>query len=258
MENETIYMKTKKEGLWEECPAVACLGYMAIGLILFFVLFFSPFCYGIATENAIVVLLEPIAMILGLFSLGYFSVYKIVQTNNEKNISKSIAFINRDNHWYAIKLMYNPAAAGTPLYMPSGSIAQAATMPTNIKVASNIQSMENEIRKQRQDTSVFSATLTDVLDAIYFGSAKEFNASKADKWIDMKVNKYAFQEISTQNGRTVGYIILNNVRVVKVTKKRITLEFENEKNETKQMQFHNCYGGLVGAIKTKNTITPQS
>ena len=62
----------------------------------------------------------------------------------------------------------------------------------------------------------------------------------------------------TQNGRTVGYIILNNVRVVKVTKKRITLEFENEKNETKQMQFHNCYGGLVGAIKTKNTITPQS
>lgn len=37
MENETIYMKTKKEGLWEECPAVACLGYMAIGLILFFV-----------------------------------------------------------------------------------------------------------------------------------------------------------------------------------------------------------------------------
>ena len=91
MENETIYMKTKKEGLWEECPAVACLGYMAIGLILFFVLFFSPFCYGIATENAIVVLLEPIAMILGLFSLGYFSVYKIVQTNNEKNISKSIA-----------------------------------------------------------------------------------------------------------------------------------------------------------------------
>jgi hypothetical protein len=195
---------------------------------------------------------------LGLFSLGYFSVYKIVQTNNEKNISKSIAFINRDNHWYAIKLMYNPAAAGTPLYMPSGSIAQAATMPNNIKVASKIQSMENEIRKQRQDTSVFSATLTDVLDAIYFGSAKEFNASKADKWIDMKVNKYAFQEISTQNGRTVGYIILNNVRVVKVTKKRITLEFENEKNETKQMQFHNCYGGLVGAIKTKNTITPQS
>ena len=149
MENETIYMKTKKEGLWEECPAVACLGYMAIGLILFFVLFFSPFCYGIATENAIVVLLEPIAMILGLFSLGYFSVYKIVQTNNEKNISKSIAFINRDNHWYAIKLMYNPAAAGTPLYMPSGSIAQAATMPNNIKVASKIQSMENEIRKQR-------------------------------------------------------------------------------------------------------------
>lgn len=114
MENETIYMKTKKEGLWEECPAVACLGYMAIGLILFFVLFFSPFCYGIATENAIVVLLEPIAMILGLFSLGYFSVYKIVQINNEKNISKSIAFINRDNHWYAIKLMYNPAAAGLP------------------------------------------------------------------------------------------------------------------------------------------------
>ena len=53
-------------------------------------------------------------------------------------------------------------------------------------------------------------------------------------------------------------IDIDPVRVVKVTKKRITLEFENEKNETKQMQFHNCYGGLVGAIKTKNTITPQS
>lgn len=241
MNKDKVFLKTKYDGLWESNPHMAFLPCMFGGIIGLFVFLFL----GIITNSFISVL----CYILGIVFLIVIGILLPVKKNNENNISKSIAFIKRDNKWYAIKLMYDYADAGLMFYAPSGSLLQGATLPHNISVAIKTQGLEKYIKKLREVEDNYSNALDGVLKSL-----KENNYSKpiyesADQKIDYFLNKYSFNEIFIEKKKLCGYIILDNPKVENVDNRFITISFDDENRIRKTMKFRNAYDGLVEELE---------
>lgn len=241
MNKDKVFLKTKYDGLWESNPHLAFLPCMFGGIIGLFVFLFL----GIITDSFISVL----CYILGIIFLVVIGILLPVKKNNENNISKSIAFIKRDNKWYAIKLMYDYADAGLTFYAPSGSILQGATLPHNISVAIKTQGQEKYIKKLREVEKNYSDALDGILESL-----KDDNYSKpiyagVDQKIDYFLNKYCFNEIYISKKKLCGYIILNNPKIDNIDNKYITITFTDENGNQKTMKFRNSYDGLVDELK---------
>ena len=233
--NDKVFLKTKSDGLWESNPHIAFAIYMFGGIFIFFIFLMLGHT------------------LIGLLFSILLSVILPVKKNNEDNISKSIAFIKRNNKWYAIKLMYSYADSGVIVHAPAGSFLQAATLPHNIDVAFNIQNQEKQIRKLREIEEIYSLTLDGVLKTLEEKKYSKPIYEKADKKIDYLLNKYYFNEIFIDNNQLCGYIILNNLKLVKVSNKFITFSFNDENGNKKNMKFRNAYKGLIEEITKENS-----
>ena len=236
--DEKVFLKTENDGLWQNNPHLAFGILLFISIILFFLIFII--CSFFFSSGVVIFILTII----------FFACCGIIpaKINNDKNISKSIGFIKRNNNWYAIKLMYDQSEAGNILNMPSGSVAQTASVSHNYKVASNIQKNEKKIKDERNDKTVYIKVLDEVLKTFEDDKFSKPIYSEIDKKLDSSLNGYSFNEIYTINGTLCGYIILKNLSVEKVDKKYITLSFDDERGNRSSVKFRNVYKGLVEEI----------
>lgn len=236
---DKVFLKTKKDGLWETNPHIAFTLFLIGGILLLGAVIFI---FGFFPFNAFVIVISELIIMIGITLLS-------IKINNDRNISKSIAFIKRNNKWYAIKLMYDSSLAGDFIYMPSGSAGQVITNKHNANVASNIQNMEQQIKNIRTQKEAYINALDDVLLTLEKGEAKPHLYSNGDKKIDYLLNGYAFEEIHTINNKLYGYLILNNLKIEKINQKYITISFDGDKGIRRIMKFRNVYDGLIDEMQ---------
>ena len=229
--NDKIFLKNSDDGMWEKNPHLAYLPWYLGGIILFFCFLISGLLLG---NNFLIIVAVLILLLL--------TVILPTKINNDKNISKSIAFIKRDYKWYAIKLMYNYADAGLPI-----NESNSSTIPHNIEVAKNIQKMEGDIKEERTKEVSYSEVLDEVLQTIEQNNYEKPVYSTVDKILDSFFNGYYFNEIFTIYNRLCGYLILEDLKIERVNKKYFVISF-NENNSRITMKFRNVYGGLIEEI----------
>jgi hypothetical protein len=209
--NETIYIKTRYDGLWEENPTLGC--------IIYGLLFFIPL---LGIEWLLSILSIPILfdIIIGLVYLILF-ILIIISIIQSKYVSKSTAFIKRNNQLYAIR----------------------------------IDSVDESNRKgsyDREEPLTYSQALNNILVylANYPGEYQilsNFKRDEVDNIFSVAFNNNALCNIKIGQSR-YGFLILNNPKVVKVTKKHFIMEFYNEYNNICVAKFSNCYTGLIENI----------
>lgn len=230
----------KKDKMWENNPYLKFIFYITLGMIGLF-----GFLYlGAYSSNS---LLGIFCNTLGIFSIVGFGVIMPVMKNNKANISKSIAVIKRNNEYYAIKLMYNSAAAGNMLYAPSGTLAQAATLGNNIEVAVNIQAMEREIRERRIHKDSFIVALNDILEYLEKNPNGYINTRNAK--FEEKVD--GFKTVITSKGM-YGFINLTHPKIENENENYVYISYLNENKENVTVKLRNAYGGLIEDIKKAN------
>lgn len=233
---DKVFLKTYDDGLHEKNPHFAFVGYLIACIIIFFIGLFL-------LEGFISFLCFIISFVVGVFLP--------VKVNNDKNISASIGFIKRNNKWFVIKLMYDIRKTGNVINVPSDPVVQSVLMPYNVKVASNVQKAEKRIRNDRKEEQIYIKYLDEVLSTLQSGKITKPLYASVDKKLDYFLNGFAFEEIYTINGNICGYIILDNLKLEKITKKYITISFE-QNNQRKKMKFRNVYEGLIDEIKNEN------
>lgn len=237
-----VFMKTKGNFLWEKYPALPFMIFIFGATFLFFAIMIVGTDY-IVKYNLPDLVYIPLVIIVIAVILG-IGVLLPVKLNNEKNISKSIAFIKKEDKWYAVKLMYGMNETGVAVNMPHGSVGQLASLPHNIEVASNVQKKEREIKEARTKKEVYMKVLDEILSTLTCGSYETPIVAKLDKKIDIFLNGYAFEEMITQNNTLCGYLILDDLKLERETKKHFTVSF-NQNGKRLIMKFGNVYGGLL-------------
>lgn len=248
--DDKVFLKTKNDGIWETAPHMAFLPYMFAGIGGFFIFMILGFVILFTVSSN---LFMYFFIALGVLFLIIVGVVIPVKKNNDNNISKSIGFIKRDNKWYVIKLMYDHNDSGVILNAPSGTLAQAVTLPNNLKVASNIQKQEEYIRQARLVKENYSKALDGILESIKNEDYLEPLYANIDAKIDYILNKNCFKEIYIKKRKLCGYIILNNLKIENIDDKFITVSFTDQNNIYKKMKFRNAYDGLIEEINNQNS-----
>lgn len=250
--NDKIYFKTRYDGIYESSPNVAFAIQVCISILIYF-----------PAQFALAYLFRSISMnfviIVGFLLYLTVNVTLMMMLNSSRNMSKSTAFINRDGKLYAIQLLYTNKDLGTetnrtPLYMPAGTLAQAATLSNNAKVAQNVQAHEHEVRQRRNNVVSFSIGLDDILHYIennpeVYHARCDKELSKADFIFKYNIQNQGMATIVTPNA-TYNFLILNSPKIVKETKKYFVVTFKNEQNQICTSKFTNCYDHLIEDIKS--------
>lgn len=245
---DKIYMKEKEDGIWEKNAILGYGLYTIIYLIIFFCSIFVFIFLGIPT----------FVLIIWLICISIYIVVKELLVNQSKNMSKSTAFIERDGKLYAIQLLYTNKKLGIEtsrnmIYMPSGTILQAATLKNNIEVAKNVQAHEKEVRNRRINPLSFGVALDDILKHLE-ENPKDYSVlpnskrSKLDNLFMYNIENAGMRTVMTKKAN-YNFLILNNPKVTNVNKKNFTIEFYNQNNETCSAKFSNCYDKLIENIK---------
>lgn len=230
---DKVFIKSEDEGIWQNNPYMIYVVYLVISILIFFILLFT---------------LNPFLLIIGIIVIVIGGIILPVKINNDKNVSKSIGFIKRNNQWYAIKLMYDSFNSDMMIEMPSGSVGQAVVNSHNAKMAQNIQKMERKIKEDRNNPDTYIEMLDEVLESLNSNNYKQVLYDNIDKKIDKSLNGYAFNEIYTMNNKICGYINLKNLKVEKVEKKYIILSYDNDEGIRTKIKFRNVYNGLINEI----------
>lgn len=213
---DKVFLKTKKDGLWETNPRLVYSLYLLAGLILFFG------CIIIGNFSVMSVLIGVVLVIL-------ISDVLVVKHNNDYNISKSIGFIKRGNKWYAIKLMY---------YVNGGRL---------IRRAIEVQNKEKEIQERRVQEEEYSKILDKILNKLENEGLSEFRWGSIDGKIDKRLNGYYFHE-TIVDSQPVGIIYLRDARLDARDKKHIYISYatgEGISSKREQLKFRNVYDGLI-------------
>ena len=244
---DKIYMKTKYDGIWEKNATLGFVIYLAIYLVIFFGSIFGFIFLGVPT------------FILGIWLvfISFFLIIKAVLTNQSKNMSKSTDFIERDGILYAIQLLYTKKELGTEtsrnmIYMPSGTIFQAATLNNNIKVAKDVQAHEKEVRERRNNIASFSIALDDILNHLEkhpndYKVLSNEKRTKLDNLFMYNRENAGMPSLITKNAN-YNFLILNNPKIIDSNDKYFIISFNNEKNEICIAKFSNCYDKLIENI----------
>ena len=193
-----------------------------------------------------------------LIFISIYLIVKVVLVNQSRNMSASTAFIERDGVLYAIQLLYTKKELGTEtsrnvIYMPTGTILQAASLKNNFDVAKDVQAHEKEVRERRKNIVSFSIALDDILKYLdekpkAYSVLPNSKRSKLDNLFMYNVENAGMKNIMTKNAN-YNFLILNNPRIVKENKKNFTIEFYNQKKELCSAKFSNCYDKLIENIK---------
>ena len=248
---DKIFMKTKYDGIWEKNATLGFGLYLIIYLILLFGSIFVFIFIGIPT----------FVLYIWLVFIFIFFIIKSFLSNQSKNMSKSTAFIERDGKLYAIQLLYTKKELGTEtsrniIYMPSGTILQAGTLYNNIKVATDVQVHEKEVRERRNNPVAFSIALDDIL-AYLEKHPKNYKVlpnnkrTKLDNLFMYDRENAGMPAIVTANAN-YNFLILNNPQIINENKKNFIISFSNEKNEACTVKFSNCYDKLIEEIRKMN------
>lgn len=247
---DKIYMKTKDDGIWEKN---ATLGF-GLYLIVYLIIFFGSI-FGFTFLN-----IPGFILAIWLVFISVFLIVKSVIANQSRNMSKSTAFIERDGKLYAVQLLYTRKNLGTEttrniIYMPSGTIFQAATLSNNIKVAKDVQTHEREVRERRNNCISFSIGLDDILQYLEknpndYKVLPNNKRSKLDNLFMYDRENAGMPTIITENAN-YNFLILNNPKIINENKKNFTISFYNEKNELCNAKFSNCFDKIVNDIKEK-------
>ncbi len=247
---DKIYVKTKDDGIWEKNATLGFGLYLVIYIIIFFGSIFSLFFLNI-----------PIFILtIWLIFITIFLIIKSFNANQSKNLSKSTAFIERNGKLYAIQLLYTKKDLGTEtnrniIYMPSGTLLQAATLGNNIKVAKNVQAHEKEVRERRNNCKSFSIGLDDILQYLEkhpndYKVLPNSKRTKLDNLFMYNIENAGMPTIATENAE-YKLLILNNPKVINENKKNFTISFYNEENELCNAKFSNCFDKIINNIKEK-------
>lgn len=244
---DKIYIKTESGGLWENSPHMAFGIYMLVYLIFFFVsIFFSAFKH-----------IPGYVLAVWLIFISVYLIVKTILMNQSKNMSKSTAFIKRDNKLYAVQLLYTHKKLGTEydgdcIYMPSGTLIQGATLYNNFKVSKDVQTREKEVRARRSYENSFAVGLDDILKHInikpkQYKILSKIKRSKLDNLFMYNIENAGMCTIMTSDAN-YNFVILNEPKIVKTTKKYFVIEYKNENGELCTSKFSNCYSGLIDEI----------
>lgn len=254
---DKIYMKNQDGGIWEKNPNFAYAITMLLGMIPYFVITFLM----------TYILPDTAAVIIGFVLFIVVLVSMAIKLNQRHNMSKSTAFIQRDGKLYAVQLLYTKKELGTEtsrniIYMPSGTILQAAALKNNFEVAWDVQAHEKEVRERRQKAASFSVALDDILGYLKVNPKKyhllpDSKRSKLDNLFMYNVENNGLVDIETKNAK-YKFLILNNPEIINQNKKQFTINFYNEKNELCTAKFSNCYGNIVDGINKYLPKVPQS
>lgn len=247
---DKIYMKTKDDGIWEQN---ATLGF-GLYLVVYLIIFFGSI-FGFTFLN-----IPGFILAIWLVFISVFLIVKSVVVNQSRNMSKSTAFIERDGKLYAVQLLYTRKSLGTEttrniVYMPSGTIFQAATLNNNIKVAKDVQAHEKEVRERRNNCVSFSIGLDDILQYLSenpndYKVLPNNKRTKLDNLFMYDRENAGMPTIITENAN-YNFLILNNPKIINENKKNFTISFYNEKNELCNAKFSNCFDKIVKDIKEK-------
>lgn len=249
---DKIYVKKEessvKDGVWEINPALGFGLYIMLYLIIFFGSIFLFVFIGIPT----------FLLAMWLIFISIYLIVKTVLVNQSRNMSASTAFIERDGILYAIQLLYTKKELGTEtsrnmIYMPTGTILQAATLKNNFDVAKDVQAHEKEVRERRKNIVSFSIALDDILKYLdekpkAYSVLPNSKRSKLDNLFMYNIENGGMKNIITKNA-SYNFLILNNPKVTNENKKNFTIEFYNQNNEICSAKFSNCYDKLIENIK---------
>lgn len=245
---DKIYMKEREDGIWEKNATLGFGIYIIIYLIVFFGSIFGFAFLGIPS----------FILYIWLIFITIYVVVKAVLVNQSRNMSKSTAFIERDGVLYAIQLLYTRKELGTEtsrnmIYMPSGTILQAATLKNDFDVAKDVQSHEKEVRNRRNNPLSFGVALDDILNHLekhpkHYSVLPNNKRSKLDNLFMYNIENAGMHTIITKNAN-YNFLILNNPKVTNVNKKNFTIEFYNQNNEICSAKFSNCYDEFIDKIK---------
>lgn len=242
---DIIYTKTTKDNLWTNNPHIA-FSLMIFPITILFIasIFIIPPLLGfLIWIEFFLVLIVPTVLTLKL--------------NQRYNMSKSTAFIKRNNILYVVQLLYTKKDLGkaykNTIYAPSGSILEAATLDNNIKAAEYVQTHEKEIRERRKNINNFSLGLTDILTYLAekpkrYSVIPNEKRSKIDNIFMYDLENNGMCDISTKNAE-YKFLILKNPKIINKNKKTFTVSFDNEKGEYCTAKFTNCFDGIIEEIE---------
>lgn len=244
---EKIFLKNKKASLWESNP------HLAIGI---YIIFYSILLFGSIILSAFGNI-PGIVLVVWLILMTIMFFVLIIHLNQVENMSKSTAFIKRNDKLYSIQLLYSneietKTSKTNYTYAPSGTLLQAATLPKNIEVAANVQSHEQEVRDRRKNAESFIIALDDILDYLKQKPEKyellpNSKRSRLDNIFRYNIENNGMVHIGTKKAM-YNFLILNNPRVAKQSKRNFLIEFYNENNELCAAKFTNCFGNIIEEI----------
>ena len=194
-------------------------------------------------------------MVIGYIGLFLGVPLAAVYLNQRHNISKSIAFIERDGKYYAVWIV-NTVEGESNAFEQDDSISEIKH--SNIDNEFIVHADEQAILEIRNNLLNFSIALDDIQDYL------KRNPSEYEVLPDCKrkrngilfkygVENYRLARLETKKA-AYGFLILNNPRIVFENTNVFVIAFDNENGEECTAKFTNCYNGFIEEIKKKSQI----
>ena len=241
--NEKLYMKTKYDGLWEDNP------HLAFGICI--VLYIIVLAISIVIFAWFLNFLPMIVFVVWLLFSMLFLAFKVIQVNQAKNMSKSTAFIEKDDKLFVVQLMYRKDNNYQPHDFIHG--VGAAALLHNFKVAKSVQEAEIEVRNRRKNPESFVKGLNSILSFLEkkpnrYRVLPNYKRSFLDNLLRYDLENGGLTTISMPDA-DYKFLILKKPKILSETKKNFTISFYNEKDELCNAIFSNCYGDIITTIK---------
>lgn len=234
---DEVYIKTKKGGIFEKNTMLGFIIMLVIYLLIFF-----PSLFFLSFNN-----FPSILTGMWLFLLTVTFMILFFHFNQVDNISKSIAFINRNNAIFVVQLINSYE-----------TIEQTIDTAVNMYAANNgvtygetnqNKAHEKDIKMRRNSKEEFSKALNDILEH-YTQFPSEYHVkpcnerSALDNLFCYNIENNGLTYVETIKG-TYNFLYLKSPKVIEVTKRTFTVRFLNERNELCIVKFTNCYQGII-------------
>ena len=241
IDNTKIYKKTSEGGMWEKHTRLAIGLTMIVGTILLVFASVALSFIGIPTVISVMI----------TFSIYIAAVVSFTWIMVQRHLRSSLmAIIRHDGKLYAVALGDTKAKLGTEtdrsyIAMPSGSMAQLATLHNNVAVAKDILAHEREVREYSKQESAYTDALSDILEYLSknpeeYSVTPSFRYSSIDRLIRCRLENNAFTTIETDK-RIYGFLILNGAKIFGENRKNFDVQFLNEEGEVCTARFSNCF-----------------
>lgn len=241
IDNTKIYTKTSEGGMWEKHTRLAIGLTLAVGSNLLLLAAAALICIGLPTTISVFI----------TFPTYIVAVISFICIMVQRHLRSSLmAIIRHDGKLYAVALGDTKAELGTEtdrsyIAMPSGSMAQLATLHNNVAVAKDILAHEREVREYSKQESAYTDALSDILEYLSknpeeYSVIPNFRYSSIDRLIRCRLENNAFTTIETDK-RRYGFLILNGAKIFGENRKNFDVQFLNEEGEVCTARFSNFF-----------------